>query len=485
MNALPVISRELRAESRRPLNFWLRWLAAGVLLSVLAFASLNTELDAREWGLFLFDSMRRTLLRAFWILVPLMTADSVNRERREGTLGLLFLTPLTVLDVILAKAAIHALRALTLFLAALPVLGVPFVLGGVEWEQGVLAVFQLGNAVLLGIAAGIFASVKGGSAIQVMVLAELCALGLAVISSPWTLTLQAALLNSVTGIALLCVCVACSLLLFGLVLQQSVMMLRRNWHDESATPERPRWIELLVAQFTCSPVWSAILRWDRKQTLGRNPVAWLQEYSDTARLTKWGWFFGLLTAEFFAVVSAPGSWQGWLAAAVALGLAFSAAGSFRREDQTGLLELLLVTPLSDHKVLNGRVWGIFSHFFPAVLLLVLAYFGLQQFDPKSFRYDVLPMIFSNPFIPFALITVGLFLSLRRFNFFLAWLMTWVAGFVIPIFLATTLQRLNGLSSAEALTIACIFEFALAVATWYGVLHGLRSRAFLKAMPATA
>jgi ABC-type Na+ efflux pump permease subunit len=69
--------------------------------------------------------LNRTLLFAFWVLVPLMTADCVSREKREGTLGLLFLTPLTVFDVIAGKAAIHVLRALTLFLAALPLLGLP------------------------------------------------------------------------------------------------------------------------------------------------------------------------------------------------------------------------------------------------------------------------------------------------------------------------------------------------------------------------
>ena len=94
--------------------------------------------------------------------MPLMTADCVSREKREGTLGLLFLTPLTVLDVIASKAAIHVLRALTLFLAAWPILGLPLVLGGVDWRWVLLAAVSLANAVLLGIAAGIYASTRAG-----------------------------------------------------------------------------------------------------------------------------------------------------------------------------------------------------------------------------------------------------------------------------------------------------------------------------------
>ena len=83
-----------------------------------------------------------------------MTADCISRERREGTLGLLFLTPLTVLDVIAGKAAIHVLRALTLFLAALPVLVLPLVLGGVEWRWVLMAAVVQANAVLIPAAAG-------------------------------------------------------------------------------------------------------------------------------------------------------------------------------------------------------------------------------------------------------------------------------------------------------------------------------------------
>jgi len=77
-----------------------------------------------------------------------MTAGCVSGEKREGTLGLLFLTPLTVLDVIVGKSLIHMLRACTLFLAATPVLVLPLVLGGISWMQVVTSLKQLGIALL-------------------------------------------------------------------------------------------------------------------------------------------------------------------------------------------------------------------------------------------------------------------------------------------------------------------------------------------------
>jgi ABC-type transport system involved in cytochrome c biogenesis permease component len=172
MNAAAVIVRELRAESRRGANYWLRVLAAGALISVFASIMLGADLGPSAWGAALFAGLNQTLLFAFWILVPLMTADCISREKREGTLGLLFLTPLTVLDVIVGKAAIHVLRALTLFLAALPILGLPLVFGGVDWPWVLMAAVAQANAVLLGIGAVIYASTRGGRTIQVMVRAE-------------------------------------------------------------------------------------------------------------------------------------------------------------------------------------------------------------------------------------------------------------------------------------------------------------------------
>src|SRR5437763_1392894 len=70
-------------------------------------------------GGLLFGSLHFTLFWAIWVLVPLLTADCISRERREGTLGLLFLTRLRATDIVFAKTLAQALRALTLWLAVL------------------------------------------------------------------------------------------------------------------------------------------------------------------------------------------------------------------------------------------------------------------------------------------------------------------------------------------------------------------------------
>jgi ABC-type transport system involved in cytochrome c biogenesis permease component len=162
-NTLPLVGRELRAESRRAINYGLRVLTAAVVVSVFAAFMAGTEMESAQLGATLFGVLQLSLWLAMWIIVPMMTADCISREKREGTLGLLFLTPLTVLDVMMGKAASHILRAATLLLASLPVLVLPFVIGGVVWQQALMAVVSIAKALLLSIAAGLYASAKAAA----------------------------------------------------------------------------------------------------------------------------------------------------------------------------------------------------------------------------------------------------------------------------------------------------------------------------------
>src|ERR1041385_9088455 len=113
---LPIIGRELRAESRHAFTYWLRALGASVLLIIFAAMTIDAQDNAAGLGAALFGNLNTAMFVAIWVLVPLLTADCLSRERREGTLGLLFLTPLTSRGVVLAKSLIHALRAATLLL---------------------------------------------------------------------------------------------------------------------------------------------------------------------------------------------------------------------------------------------------------------------------------------------------------------------------------------------------------------------------------
>src|ERR1035441_6618819 len=157
MNVLPVIARELRASARQPFTYYVRVLGATALLlaSLLFGVYQGFEIGM---GRRLFGGLPCTLFGAIWLPVPMLTADCISRERREGTLGLLFLTPLKGTDIVVAKGLAQGLRALTLGLAVVPVLGIPFLLGGVSRTEALMSVVVNANAMIWALAAGLLAS---------------------------------------------------------------------------------------------------------------------------------------------------------------------------------------------------------------------------------------------------------------------------------------------------------------------------------------
>jgi len=490
MNAISVIDRELRAESRRTANYWLRVLAAAAIIVVFTSVMLTAALGP-SLGADLFMALDQTLSLTFWVVVPLMTADCISREQREGTLGLLFLTSLTFFDVILGKSIIHALRALTLFLAALPVLVLPFVVGGITWPMVLDAVMNQATAVLLGLGAGLFASTKGGSAAQVMAWSAIYALVLALLSIASVPAIMGFcfILASALGLApslvwALKVSPLLRLLcrglvgwgLFATILSLSLRRLKANWQQESSGHEQPRWVWL----FSSSDFWQAVFRWDRGRARGRNPIGWLQEYSWTARLTKWGWCGALLAAEFVVLpswtVRSGVGWQPLFTSALALGVAFSAAGSFRRERDAGLLEILLVTPLSARQLVLGRLWGIFCHYFPALAVLLVFWIGDRLLVSRN---SELMLLWPSPLAFGGVMIIGLYLSLGRLNFFLAWLVTWLVGFVLPPFLAALLPFFGPVRSDLLFVVPAILQVLLAALAWFLLYRNVRLRIFLR------
>ncbi|HEX5223030.1 MAG TPA: hypothetical protein VFZ59_25960, partial [Verrucomicrobiae bacterium] len=174
MNVLPVIVRQLRSQARQPLTFWLRMLGVLALLSAGGLFVLSFPLTPSR-GSALFGYMHLVLLFSVWILVPLGAADCLSRERREGTLGLLFLTPLKPRDIVVAKGLTHGLRGLTLLIAVLPVLTIPFLIGGVSWQQAVASALTNFTAICWALAAALVASSLARRGLRAMALAALFA----------------------------------------------------------------------------------------------------------------------------------------------------------------------------------------------------------------------------------------------------------------------------------------------------------------------
>src|SRR5882724_8508583 len=170
MSVLPVIIRELRAQARQPLTHWLRIIGglsvvAAIVVALWSIGAIKPQSQriglpnlVQTFGTTLFGKMNLFIFLAIWLFVPLATADAVSRERREGTLPLLYLTELHALGIVVGKAFVHMLRAASLFLTMAPWLMLPLVFGGVELRDLAMALLLDFTAVLLAQSAGLLAS---------------------------------------------------------------------------------------------------------------------------------------------------------------------------------------------------------------------------------------------------------------------------------------------------------------------------------------
>ncbi|MGZ5545745.1 MAG: ABC transporter permease, partial [Limisphaerales bacterium] len=131
---LPVVERELRVASRRRSTYRTRLIAVVLMLAGFGFAEidfLNRNPSAAEQGRLLFQIFS-WLAFVFAALAGLIgTADCMSSEKREGTLGLLFLTDLKGYDVICGKLAANSVSVIYGLVASVPILSLPIIMGGV------------------------------------------------------------------------------------------------------------------------------------------------------------------------------------------------------------------------------------------------------------------------------------------------------------------------------------------------------------------
>jgi len=520
MTVLPVIARELRASARQPFTYYLRVVGVTTLLLASLLFGLHYGFEP-ALGRRLFGALHGTLFGAIWLLVPMLTADCISRERREGTLGLLFLTPLTGTDIVVAKGLVHGLRALTLSLAVVPVLTVPFLMGGVSWSQAALSVLVNANAMCWALSAGLLSSawnkewlraLVGAALLACAFLLLLCAgtgwfllhtvspgqlrqfdinwdrsvgAGLFVLSNvsydwssyfPWGSTgKMSSALGQTTLVSLL--------MLVAAVLVAGAKT-RRSWQEEPPS-RRQVWMQRTF----CTPVlWLSFFRRWMRRKLERNPIGWLEQRTWSGRLVTWGWFAVLISIysavltdrHFFQDANPLQEMMAWLLAG---SMAMSAAASFRRERETGVLELLLVSPLGENQILSGRLRGLWGQFLPAVVLLLAVWSYLSSFLAAGASGGVV-LFFAVTFL--SMPVIGLYFSLRCRNFITAFLATVGLGLLLPLVLSDLVRAiwLTYAFSAPRLSwqmrpsfSAAVCQGILAVVCWDRLLLRLKKRAF--------
>jgi hypothetical protein len=210
-------------------------------------------------------------------------------------------------------------------------------------------------------------------------------------------------------------------------------ILRRRWQERTRSAR----VEKLERVF-CTPIlWQGLLhRWMRWK-LERNPIGWLEQRTWHGRLVMWSWL-AVLVGFYSTVVSSAGmylrnfqSLQSALALMLMVSIAMTAAGSFRRERESGVLELLLVAPLNSWQIISGRLRGMWAQFMPAVALLWGVWLFFSTFERDVNAWDGAWLAVAFVTLP----VIGLYYSLAKTHFLSAFLWTLLMGFLFPILLA--------------------------------------------------
>lgn len=160
MTFLPIVERELRIAARLTATYRNRVIIAAIVTGVAmvmftfgAFSAFPAQTGrAMFWTLSymsvvfcLFEGVRKT-------------ADCLSEEKREGTLGLLFLTDLRGYDIILGKLTARSVNSVYGLLSVLPIMALPLLLGGTTVGEYWRMVLALTNLLFFSLCAGIWVS---------------------------------------------------------------------------------------------------------------------------------------------------------------------------------------------------------------------------------------------------------------------------------------------------------------------------------------
>jgi ABC-type transport system involved in cytochrome c biogenesis permease component len=160
---LPIVNRELRVAARNKATYRLRlFFAVGAVtigggLGLLSM--IRGGLPGSQLGIWMFAALKWIAFIFACAAGVFLTSDSLSEEKREGTLGLLFLTDLRGHDVVLGKLLATSLRTFYSLLAIFPVMAFSFVLGGVAAEDFRHTLLALCNALFFSLALGMAISV--------------------------------------------------------------------------------------------------------------------------------------------------------------------------------------------------------------------------------------------------------------------------------------------------------------------------------------
>ncbi len=412
MTLLPIARRELLAAARRPATYWGRFSFAliGVLAVGGVLVALSYGVRMRSPGRELFQAFTGFGMFYCMFVGAMRMCDCLSVEKREGTLGFLFLTNLKGHDIVFGKLMAGMTEAVCGLMSVFPLLSVLLLLGGVELGDVARACLAMLNAMWFSSALGVLISSMSRNQQHASTTASFAALffiwGVPGIveylkhtqtfreTGEWlALVTPVSALESVatTGIGPARTgywsAMAVSHLMGWCAVGLASWIIPRTWQDRPPSgrnriPIAQRW-----RQWTFGSGPERVLR--RRHMLGINPFYWLT-HRDRWKAW-WPWLgMGLSGGLICLIVLAVNRWRfdplmllltsaAWYLT-VKLGVAGGASSRLAEEKAGGSLELLLSTPLTPLDISRGQWLSLkrqFLHPAAATMLLIMATTAVQ------------------------------------------------------------------------------------------------------------
>ncbi len=422
MTFLPIVERELRVSARRRAIYWTRALIAlaAIIIGGCIFLA-NPNEPEQSVGPHIFLGLSILALCYCLLAGRWFTVDCLCEERREGTLGLLFLTDLQGHDVVLGKLAATSLNGFFSLLALLPVLAIPMMMGGVSNGQFWRVALVLVVTFLFSLALGIYGSatrrtLRGAAGINLALLflftvgIPLGAAGLMYLSPPaspaevpWPLLYSSPIFAFVAALdssyPSLTISYWCSVgLIFGLALllvRRAGHVVPHSWQERLTAPHQlapPRTLQRAVTYQEASRRVK-----HRRRLLNVNAFYWLalRDYRKCWRAWiflgagLFWWFAGFLAYEaWWFDVSTKITAALLLNTVFKLWISLEAGQQIAEDKKSGSLELLLSSPLTVAELIRGQWLALRKQFLlPMLAAVVFEVLFLMADPPGSMDYN--------------------------------------------------------------------------------------------------